>query len=581
MHKDVSEHKHVELERDQYCKFFTVSSDLMCIADLKGYFRKVNPAFKKTLGYTETELLSKPYIAFVHPDDRQATLDVMNTLAHPGYMVDFENRYLCKDGSYRWLSWRNYLNREEGLNYAIARDITNRKQLEEQLKESENNYHSIADNVPDFLMRYDRQHRHVYANEGCLKAAGMSADEFIGKTHRELGFPENLCVLWETAIDRCFETKSPQTEVFEWESALGLVTLEWRAVPEFSDGGVVTTVLGISRNITDQKNAEKAQLAARERFRCLVEQSIAGIFIIQDGKFVYVNPRFAEVRGYSSAFELIGKDPLPMIADHDRKTVAEFHRRLLAGEIPSINYTFTAMCKDGSSIEVGVHSSLATFGNRPAIIGMLQDISEKKRADELIQQQVKMLEKAFMSTVEVATTLSEMRDPYTAGHERRVAEIAVAISGVLGIEQSRQEGLRVAGYLHDIGKITVPSEILAKPGQLSPTEFLLIKEHAQASYDVLKTVEWPWPVADMVLQHHERMDGSGYPRGLKGDAMLLEARILAVADVVEAMASHRPYRAALGIDAALAEIERGRGEKYDSVVVDACLTLFREKGYAI
>jgi len=186
-----------------------------------------------------------------------------------------------------------------------------------------------------------------------------------------------------------------------------------------------------------------------------------------------------------------------------------------------------------------------------------------------------------MSTVEVATTLSEMRDPYTAGHERRVGEIAAAIGVELGLDEQRVEGLRVAGHLHDIGKITIPAEILSKPGKLSKIEYQLIQGHPQSAFDVLKDVELPWPVAQVALQHHERMDGSGYPQGLKGDAILLEARIMAVADVVEAMASHRPYRPALGIDKALAEIERGRGTIYDADVADVCLRLFRGKGYRL
>ena len=186
-----------------------------------------------------------------------------------------------------------------------------------------------------------------------------------------------------------------------------------------------------------------------------------------------------------------------------------------------------------------------------------------------------------MSTVEVATTMSEMRDPYNAGHQRRVAEIAVAIGAELGFDAGRQEGLRVAGHLHDIGKILVPSEILSKPGKLSAPEYRLVQEHAQASHDVLKVVEFPWPVAQIALQHHERMDGSGYPQGLKGEAILLDARIMAVADVVEAMSSHRPYRPGLGIEKALAEIERGCATVYDAEAANACLRLFREKGFQL
>ena len=182
-----------------------------------------------------------------------------------------------------------------------------------------------------------------------------------------------------------------------------------------------------------------------------------------------------------------------------------------------------------------------------------------------------------MNTVDVATIISEMRDPYTVGHERRVAEIAVSIGAELGLDESRQEGLQVAGHLHDIGKITIPSEILTKPGKLGAVEYMLIQGHALAGFDVLKSVEFPWPVAQIALQHHERMDGTGYPQGLKGEAILLDARIIAVADVVEAMSSHRPYRAGLGMEMALAEIDSGRGTAFDADVADACLRVFQKK----
>jgi PAS domain S-box-containing protein len=337
----------------------------------------------------------------------------------------------------------------------------------------------------------------------------------------------------------------------------------------------------VARDITQRKQAEEALRTAEEQFRGLVEQSIAGIYIIQDGRFAYVNPRFAQILGYDSAEELIGREGLEVVAEKDRAGTRENRQRVIEGDVRSASYTFAALRKDGSSVEVGVHGTLATHHGRPAMIGMMQDISEKKRAEEEIRRYVAQLETAFMSTVQVAMTLSEMRDPYTAGHERRVAEIAVAIGAELGFDTRGQEGLRVAGYLHDIGKITIPSEILAKPGRLSPLEFKLIQGHPQASYEVLKAVEFPWQVAEVALQHHERIDGSGYPQGLKGEAILLEARIMAVADVVEAMSSHRPYRPGLGIEAALDEIERGRGTAYDADVAVACLRLFREKGYAI
>ena len=194
---------------------------------------------------------------------------------------------------------------------------------------------------------------------------------------------------------------------------------------------------------------------------------------------------------------------------------------------------------------------------------------------------VARLNRAVQGTIQVVSAMGELRDAYTYGHERRVGEVSTAIAAEMGLPPEQVEGVRVAGYLHDVGKIAVPAEILSKPARLTPTEFALVKQHAQQGYEILKSAEFPWPVAEAAWAHHERLDGSGYPRGLKGEDILLEARILAVADTVEAMASHRPYRPGLGIDKALAEVERGRGAQYDAVVVDACLRLFRDKGYAI
>jgi HD-GYP domain-containing protein (c-di-GMP phosphodiesterase class II) len=175
----------------------------------------------------------------------------------------------------------------------------------------------------------------------------------------------------------------------------------------------------------------------------------------------------------------------------------------------------------------------------------------------------------------------ELRDPYTAGHERRVGEISAAIAGEMGLDPDVQRGLRVAGAVHGVGKIVVPAEILSKPAKLSAVELELVQQHAAYGYEVLKDVPFPWPVAEVARQHHERMDGSGFSRGLVGTAILLEARILAVADVVESMASHRPYRPGLGIPVALGEIERNAGRLYDADVAAACLRLFRDKGYIL
>jgi HD-GYP domain-containing protein (c-di-GMP phosphodiesterase class II) len=220
-------------------------------------------------------------------------------------------------------------------------------------------------------------------------------------------------------------------------------------------------------------------------------------------------------------------------------------------------------------------------GKINAAIEMVEDITERIQTEKRLKETLEHLRKAVGTTIQVMASAVESRDPYTAGHQTRSANLARAIATEMGLAQDRIEGLRMAGSIHDIGKLSIPAEILSKPSVLTKIESLLVKEHAQRGYDILKDVESPWPLAEIVYQHHERMDGSGYPRNLKGEEIIMEARIMAVADVVEAMASHRPYRPSLGIDAALEEIEKNRGALYDTTVANACLRLFREKRYQI
>jgi PAS domain S-box-containing protein len=208
--------------------------------------------------------------------------------------------------------------------------------------------------------------------------------------------------------------------------------------------------------------------------------------------------------------------------------------------------------------------------------GAIQDITDRQRLEEERKQGLLKLGKSLEETVQAIAATIEMRDPYTAGHQRRVAALARSIAEAMRLPADVVHGIYLTASIHDIGKIHIPAEILSYPGKLGDIEFALIKGHAQAGYEILKNVEFPWPVAQMVYQHHERIDGSGYPRGLRGEEIMLGARIVCVADVVESMASYRPYRPALGVKKALTEIRKNRGRLYDAVVVDTCLKLFKE-----
>jgi putative nucleotidyltransferase with HDIG domain len=258
-------------------------------------------------------------------------------------------------------------------------------------------------------------------------------------------------------------------------------------------------------------------------------------------------------------------------------------KRLNVEEREPVIIEVEQVCKDGAKkwCEVTAVFSAEQNSRPTGIIGVTRDITERKLAERELQISYDKLRETLIVTVNTLASTVEMRDPYTAGHQRRVTILACAIAEEMGLTAGQFDGLRLAGLVHDIGKINVPVEILNKPGRISETEFNIIKTHPLAGYNVLKGIEFPWPVAQIVLQHHERLDGSGYPQGLKDGGIMLEAKILAVADVVEAMASHRPYRPALGIEVALHEITMNKGILYDPDVTDVCARLFTDEGFAL
>ncbi len=247
----------------------------------------------------------------------------------------------------------------------------------------------------------------------------------------------------------------------------------------------------------------------------------------------------------------------------------------------SLDFTYEQIISMGASdflIKPVTNSELAARIKR--ILSERRFRAERLEALAELKTQLEKFQRAMEGIVQAMSVAVEMRDPYTAGHQQRVAELAGAIATGMGLDHETVYGLEMASRIHDLGKITVPAEILSKPGRLSGLEYELIKNHVKAGYDILKKIEFPWPIADVILQHHERLDGSGYPNGLSGDAILLEARIMAVADVFETIASHRPYRPSLGVRKAMDELAAGQGLRYDPEVVKVCLELVGNKGFS-
>ena len=349
------------------------------------------------------------------------------------------------------------------------------------------------------------------------------------------------------------------------------------------------------------KNSMEARVRDSERRYATTIRCIADCVIVTDTdmKITLMNPAAQSVTGWKQE-EAVGKK-----LDEVCKLVEE--KALIAVESPMVkaiqervvmNLTAPVLLITKNGDKVPVEDSAAPMinekGELTGAVMVFRDITERKEAEAAIKKAFDTLEervreqtgelrtsfdrlgRAMEGTIQALATMVEARDRYTAGHQVRVADLACMIARRMGFPESRIPIIRIAALIHDVGKVCVPTEILNKPAPLSPIEFEIVKQHPKAAYDVLSKIEFPWAIADIVLQHHERVDGSGYPSGLRGDQIHLEAQIIGVADVVEAMSSHRPYRAAVGTEKGLEEISKGKGTRFDPAIVDACLHVFHQ-----
>ena len=346
-------------------------------------------------------------------------------------------------------------------------------------------------------------------------------------------------------------------------------------------GALHRRVAELEKVNAEYKQEKEALKKAEEQLKIIVENTYDIIFQLSpSGVLQYVSPRVKEIYGY---------EPEDLIGEHLKKTtpVSELPRvvkalkSVLSGKIIS-NFKINQLDANGKIVPMEINANpLRKDGKIIAVEGIMRDITERKWAEEEAKRSTEKLVNAMENTISAMAMVIEMRDPYTAGHQRRVTQLACAIAKEIGLSGDQITGLRLAGLIHDIGKVRVPTEILTNPDGLSEAEFTMIKMHPLLGYEILKTMDLPWPIAKIVHQHHERMDGSGYPSGVSGEDIILEARVLAVADVVEAIASHRPYRPARGIDKALDEISQQSGILYDPKVVAACLKLLGEQRFTL
>jgi PAS domain S-box-containing protein/putative nucleotidyltransferase with HDIG domain len=575
-------------------------ADVITVIDMNLRFTYVSPSIMRLRGYTAEEATAQTFEQVMTPESLQIIAKVFEEemeleasgKADPGRSRILELQQYRKDGSIVWMENNLSFIRDETQKpvsiISLSRDITDRKRAEEALKESENKYRLLADNVNDVIFVLDMNLNYTYISPSVKFLRGYEPEEVLKQSSIEKTLtPPSLELAMTTYSEIMDLEKSGHREISESRT----LQLEmWR-----KDGTTVWTevkfsfirdeyqrpvgLLGLTRDMTDRKQAEKALRESEALFRKLFEDHAAVKLIIDPDTGSLVDANEAASQYYGWPRERLKEMKITEINTLTPEEIKKEMERAVANK--RTHFEFRHRLSNGSIRDVTVFSSRIENKGKVLLHSIVHDITERKRAEEKLQETLASLRKAYGTTIQVMVSAVESRDPYTAGHQVRSANLARAIATEMGLSQDTIEAIRMAGPIHDIGKLSVPAEILSKPTKLTNLEFSLIKEHAQTGYEMLKDVESPWPLAEIVYQHHERMDGSGYPRKLKGDEILMEARIMAVADVVEAMASHRPYRPALGLNVALEEIEKNKGIFYDNTVADACLRLFREKGFQL
>jgi PAS domain S-box-containing protein/putative nucleotidyltransferase with HDIG domain len=541
--------------------------------DTKGRIVRINRTELQMLDYTFKEMIGHHIWDFsAQPEiSRQAVMDKLRGNIMPGR--SFERVYLHKNGMRIPVLIEDKLLTDErgkitGIRSTIQ-NITDYKRAVRKLEESEelnralfeyNPIETIVVNTEGMIIDFNLA-RKMSANRPPKKGEIMYKD-YAGKHEIDMHSELMKCI------------RSRKTKTFPAQKYQGkILTI---TIAPFPKGAIVT-----SQDITERKFVEEALKASEERYRELWNNApVAYHTLDTKGIITSVNRTEAKMLGYKPG-EMLGKPIFDFILPNQRKEAHKrFSEKMSGKHIPEAKDRIY-ITKAGKKIHVTIEDIMEHDENGK-IIGVrttMIDITDRKKAEEEREQSFKQLQKVFEEMITALVSAVEIRDLYTAGHQKRVTELASAIAEEMGLPRGQIDAIKMAGLVHDIGKIAIPTEILSKPSTLSDVEMDLVKTHSQVGYEILKPVEFPWPIAQIVLQHHERINGSGYPKGLKGNDILLEARVLSIADVVEAIATYRPYHETFGIDIALEEILKNKGELYDPKVVDVCVKLFKEKKF--
>ncbi|OGP85493.1 MAG: hypothetical protein A2Z08_08280 [Deltaproteobacteria bacterium RBG_16_54_11] len=564
--RDITDRKRLEeiLEKERReLKLIVDSSPIIVFyKDNEGRFIRVNKTFAEALKIPAGDFVGKTVFDLYSPEIAQGmTDDDQEVLQSQRPKLNIIEQYESA-GGIRWVRTDKIpICDRDGMSIGLigfAQDITERKQAEEEII----SLARFPSENPNPVLRLGHDGTILYAN----KASRLLLQDWGAS----VGSPAPP--FWQEIVTQALGSQSKNiVEVACKEQVYSFV------VAPIPDAGYVNLY---GRDITERKQVEEALQESEEKYRDLVENISDILYAIDEhGIVTYVAPAIESLSGYAPS-EIIGHPFSEFVYREDGPYIMEKFQEDLAGHPEP--HEFRMVNKAG--VVRWVRTSSRPFFKETRAVGLrgvMTDLTARKQAEEEVKRGYEQLQETLHSTVSALASTVEMKDQYTAGHQPRVRHLACAIAGEMGLSEEQIEGIRMAASIHDIGKIMVPAEILNKPGPLTEIQYEMIKMHPRAGYDILKGIKFPWPVAQIILQHHELMDGSGYPQGLSGEKIMVEARILTVANVVEAMNAHRPYRPAFDIKVALAEISKNRGILYDPAVVDACLRLFTEKGFKL
>ncbi len=567
---------------------FESSPDAIYMVDKDGKIMDANLASCLLHNMGRSELLKQNLSELIDPEFKAEAVEVFSRW-FSGEVNFYETVFRTDTGMKVpvELRFRKKFYTDQDLLTIFAHDISDRVKVGQSFLESQRALATFMSNLPGMAYRClnDDQWTMKFISNGCINLTGYLPEDLI--ENKKLSFADIIHPSFRNyvaeEIRRSLADKKPFQLEFKIITALGAEKWVWeqgRGV--FADDGLLIALEGIITDINPLKKTETALRESEKRFRSLIENvpTVALVGYDINHRIFFWNRASEKFFGYQKD-EAVGKKLEELIFPEYKRT--ELHAAIESWiktgiEIPTGEERL--LHKEGSVFEfLTSHIMLKNVHDQPEMYCLNIDLTELNRTKKDLQKSLFKLKRALDGTIQALTLAVEMRDPYTSGHQNHVAKLACAIAKELELPEDKIEGLRVASLLHDIGNLNVPAEILNKPGQLTEIEYTLLKTHPQFGFEILRTIHFPWPVAQMVLQHHERLDGSGYPQGLKGNQIMLEARIISVADVVEPISSHRPYRPALGIPKAIEEIENGKGKLFDPLVVETCIKLIKDKGF--